>query len=134
MRAFLALVAAVAMAQSGRTVWDGVYSADQAARGKELYAKECSSCHGTDLTGGESAPPLAGTEFLSNWTGQSVGVLFDRTRQSMPANAPGKLTKAKTADVIAYLLAVNRFPEGKADMDTQAEALKQIQITEKPNR
>lgn len=132
MRVLVVMLAAVAaLAQGGRTVWDGVFTADQAGRGKEVYGKQCSSCHGPDLTGGESAPPLAGPEFLSNWTGQSVGDLFDRTRQSMPANDPGKLTRAQAADVISYLLQANGFPAGKAEMDTQSEALKQIQITQK---
>lgn len=132
MRVLVVMLAAVAaLAQGGRTVWDGVFTADQAGRGKEVYGKQCSSCHGPDLTGGESAPPLAGPEFLSNWTGQSVGNLFDRTRQSMPANDPGKLTRAQAADVISYLLQANGFPAGKAEMDTQSEALKQIQITQK---
>ncbi len=125
------LIATALLAQTTRSVWDGVYTADQAARGREVYTKECASCHGPSLTGGESAPPLAGAEFLSNWTGQTVGDLFERTRQSMPANDPGKLTRAQNADVIAYLLQSNRFPEGKQELDKQTEALKQIRIEEK---
>ncbi len=125
------LIAATLLAQTTRSVLDGVYTADQAGRGREVYTKECASCHGTSLTGGESAPPLAGAEFLSNWTGQTVGDLFERTRQSMPANDPGKLTRAQNADVIAYLLQSNRFPEGKQELDKQTEALKQIRIDEK---
>jgi len=128
-RVLLFSVAVLALfAQTTRSVWDGVYNADQARRGQELYAKECASCHGADLTGGESAPPLAGAEFLSNWTGQTVGDLFERTQKSMPLNTPGKLTRAQNADVVAYLLSANRFPEGKAEMDRQTEALKQIRI------
>jgi hypothetical protein len=46
----------------------------------------------------------------------------------MPENAPGKLSRAQIADLIAYLLAANRFPEGKAELDKQAEVLKQIRI------
>ena len=120
--------AAVLLAQTVRSVWDGVYTAEQAKRGHELYAKECASCHGADLTGGESAPPLAGAGFLSNWTSLTVGDLFERTRLSMPENNPGKLSRAQNADIVAYLLSANRFPEGKAELDKQAEALKQIRI------
>ncbi len=126
----LAFVAAVA-AQTTRSVWDGVYTAEQAKRGLALYGKECASCHGSDLTGGESAPPLTGAEFLSNWTGQTLGDLFERTRQSMPQNNPGKLSRAQNADVLAYLLSMNRFPEGKAELDKVTEVLKQIRIDEK---
>jgi S-disulfanyl-L-cysteine oxidoreductase SoxD len=120
--------AAVVLAQATRSVWDGVYTADQARRGQAVYAKECASCHGSDLTGGESAPALAGPGFLSNWTTLTVGDLFERTRVSMPENDPGKLSRAQIADVIAYLLSANRFPEGKAELDKQTEVLKQIHI------
>ena len=41
------LVAASALAQSGPTVWDGVYDAEQAERGRELYATTCALCHGS---------------------------------------------------------------------------------------
>jgi mono/diheme cytochrome c family protein len=121
-------LAAVLGAQTARSVWDGVYTAEQAKRGLSLYGKECASCHGSDLTGGEAAPPLAGAGFLSNWTGLSVGELFDRTRQSMPMNDPGKLTRAQNADILAYVLSMNRFPDGKAELDKQSETLKQIRI------
>jgi S-disulfanyl-L-cysteine oxidoreductase SoxD len=122
------VLAAMALAQTTRSVWDGVYTEDQAKRGHELYAKECASCHGSDLTGGESAPALAGPGFLSNWTTLTVGELFERTRISMPENDPGKLSRAQMADLIAYLLSANRFPAGKVELDKQAEVLKQIRI------
>lgn len=121
-------IAAGALAQTTRSVWDGVYTAGQARRGQDLYAKECASCHGSDLTGGESAPALAGPGFLSNWTTLTVGDLFERTRVSMPQNDPGKLPRAQVADLTAYLLSANRFPEGKAELDKQTEVLKQIRI------
>jgi S-disulfanyl-L-cysteine oxidoreductase SoxD len=123
----VALTAAL-LAQTTRSVWDGVYTGDQSRRGQEVYGKECASCHGSDLTGGESAPALAGPGFLSNWTTLTVGDLFERTRVSMPENDPGKLSRAQLADVIAYLLSANRFPEGKAELDKQTEVLKQIRI------
>jgi mono/diheme cytochrome c family protein len=115
-------------AQTTRSVWDGVYTSVQAKRGQDLYAKECASCHGADLTGGESAPQLAGAGFLSNWTTLTVGDLFERTRLSMPQNDPGKLSRAQLADVVAYMLAQNRFPDGKAELEKQTEVLKQIRI------
>jgi mono/diheme cytochrome c family protein len=123
----LALAAAL-LPQATRSVWDGVYNDAQAKRGRQVYDKECASCHGTDLSGGESAPPLAGAEFLSNWTGMTVGDLFERTRTSMPQNTPGKLSRQQDADVVAYLLSANGFPEGKAEMDKQTELLKQIRL------
>jgi mono/diheme cytochrome c family protein len=126
--AIAVLFAATVLAQTTRSVWDGVFTAAQAKRGQEVYAAECASCHGSDLTGGESAPALAGPGFLSNWTTLTVGDLFERTRVSMPENNPGKLNRTQIADVTAFLLSANRFPEGKAELDKQTEVLKQIRI------
>ena len=61
---FFALAAAALVAQTTRSVWDGVFSSDQAGRGRQVYNEECASCHGTDLTGGESAPPLPVPNFF----------------------------------------------------------------------
>jgi quinoprotein glucose dehydrogenase len=101
-------------------------------RGSAGYASQCASCHGTALTGGESAPPLAGGDFLSNWNGLTVGDLFDRIRVSMPADRPGKLNREQIADIVAYMFNMNQFPAGKAELDRQIEALKQIRIEPEP--
>ncbi len=126
------LCAALLAAQAPRSVWDGVYTADQARRGSELYASYCVSCHGTALGGGESAPPLTGGEFLSNWSGLTVGDLFERIRISMPADRPGRLTREQNSDIVAFLLSVSEFPAGKSELERQTEALKQIRIEPKP--
>ncbi len=114
--------------QTSRTVWDGVFTTEQAKRGATLYANTCASCHGLALTGGESAPPLTGGEFLSNWSGLTLGDLFDRIRVSMPADRPGTLTREQTAIILAHLLNVGEFPAGTAELSTRTEILKQIRI------
>ena len=93
-----------------------------------LYANACASCHGTALNGGESAPPLTGGEFFSNWNGLTVGDLFDRIRVSMPADNPGKLTREQDADILAFILNINQFPEGSTELDHRTEVLKQIRL------
>jgi cytochrome c5 len=50
--------AATGAQEASRSVWDGVYSEEQAKRGAALYGRECARCHGTDLTG---AAKQAGT-------------------------------------------------------------------------
>jgi len=125
----LVLTAAPALPQyDTRSVWDGVYTAEQADRGQPLYRKECASCHGDQLTGGEAAPPLAGGVFLSNWNGLTVGDLFERIRKTMPQSKPGKLPRTTIADVTAFMLKVNEFPAGKEELSTKPEMLSQIQI------
>lgn len=124
----ISILATAAFAQTSRSVWDGVYTSDQAKRGAVLYSAECASCHGLALNGGEMAPPLTGGEFLSNWNGLTVGDLFDRIRQSMPADRPGSLSREKDADILAHILSVNQFPAGTAELDRRVETLRQIRI------
>ena len=127
----LAAIVTALVAQTTRTVWDGVYTEDQSRRGATLYTKECASCHGAQLTGGESAPALTGDGFMSNWSGQTAGDLFERLRQSMPQDDPGRLSRQQDADVLAFLFNANGFPAGKTELDRQPEALKLIKITSK---
>jgi cytochrome c5 len=41
---------------ANRIVWTGVYTHEQAARGKLAYTQLCSRCHREDLSGGETGP------------------------------------------------------------------------------
>lgn len=133
MRLGLAFAAVVALAgiaspQSQRSVWDGVFTAEQAKRGQSRYAQLCAACHGDTLGGGESAPPLAGGEFLSNWNGLTVGDLFDRTRATMPQSKPGSLSREANAEILAFILGANQFPPGKGDLPQASEVLREIKI------
>ena len=117
----------------GKTVWDGVYSEEQAKRGQAAYEAECASCHQPDFAGDGFAPGLAGPEFASAWNDLSVGDLFDRVRQSMPPSNPGSVPPATKVDILAYLLKGNKMPAGSTDLPTEAEALKQIKyLANKP--
>ncbi|HUE57398.1 MAG TPA: cytochrome c [Candidatus Udaeobacter sp.] len=116
------------VSSESRSVRDGVYTEEQAKRGEPLYRKECASCHGDMLTGGESAPPLSGGAFLANWNGLTVGDLFDRIRKTMPLTAPGRITRQQDADILSFMLSVNKFPPGKTELYRQSEMLKEIRF------
>jgi len=128
----LATISAALHAQddtsSSRSVWDGVYTEDQAKRGQPLYTQHCASCHGDSLTGGEMAPPLVGGEFLSNWNGLTVGDLFERIRTTMPLSKPGKLSREVNSDITAYMLNFGQFPAGQTELPRDTQLLKQIKI------
>jgi len=115
-------------AQTSKSVWDGVYTEDQAKRGGALYKQWCASCHGPELEGGEMAPGLVGGGFTSNWNGLTVGDIFDRTRTTMPQDSPGALSREQVADVTAFILSMNKFPTGSTELATQSEMLKQIKF------
>jgi mono/diheme cytochrome c family protein len=111
-----------------RSVWDGVFTQEQAERGHSLYNRHCASCHGDELAGGDVPPPLAGTGFLANWNGLTVGDLFERIRRSMPQDDPGRLSRQQNADVVAFIFSFNKFPAGKTELPHDTELLKQIRI------
>ena len=110
------------------SVWDGVYTEEQAKRGGPLYSQGCARCHGPDLTGGETAPALTSGEFKSNWSGLSVDDLFERIKVSMPADNPGSLSRQQTADILAFVLSKEGFPAGERELAREAEVLKQIRF------
>jgi mono/diheme cytochrome c family protein len=124
---------ALVFGQPAASVWDGVYTEEQGGRGQTLYTRECASCHGSSLNGGETAPPLTGSAFMANWSGLTVGDLFERMRLSMPEGRPGTLSRQQNADILAYILNVNQFPAGKTELARDTDRLRQIRfLAEKP--
>ena len=118
----------VQVAASTGSVWNGVFTEEQARRGQALYSRECAVCHGGDLTGADEVPALAGPAFLANWDGLTMNDLFERVRVSMPPNKQGRLSRQQIVDLLSHVLNVNSFPAGKAELDPKAEMLKQIRI------
>jgi len=111
-----------------RSVWDGVYTQEQSQRGQAAYKDGCASCHGDTLKGAGEAPALTGMSFISNWNGLPLGDLYERIRRTMPQDNPARVTRQEKVDVLAYILSVNNFPNGKADLPHQPELLKMIRI------
>jgi cytochrome c len=86
-------------------------------RGDKLAAEHCVACYGDRLIGGESAPPLAGDVFNANWDGVMLIDLFDRVRMTMPLDKPGSLSRQQTTDLLAYMLSLGTFPNGRVALD-----------------
>ena len=57
-----------------KTVWDSVYSANQAARGETAYTNTCARCHKASLGGADESPALTGSAFLANWNGKPFAI------------------------------------------------------------
>jgi S-disulfanyl-L-cysteine oxidoreductase SoxD len=112
--------------QKPSSVWDGVYTADQAARGEAAYRENCASCHGAALEGKGQSPPLAGSDFISNWNGRNLGEIFTKMQDTMPADRPGKLGPPTNAAILAYILKANKFPAGSAELPSDAGVLAAI--------
>ena len=111
------------------SIWDGVYTEDQAARGDTGFAARCASCHGANLGGTGEAPALAGPQFLSDFDSLSLGDLFDRIRTTMPQDNPASLSREAYADILAFLLKANGVPAGVKELDRRSEYLKAISFS-----
>jgi mono/diheme cytochrome c family protein len=118
-----------------KTVWDGVYTAGQAARGQQLYKEHCGYCHRDDLIGGGSeagAPALKGPIFTIRWRDQPLADLFVTIGTTMPQNKPDTLTPQIVIDIISFLLRSNDMPPGSSELPPDLEALKAVFMEYRP--
>lgn len=111
-----------------RSVWDGVYTVDQAKLGESAYLAECTGCHGESLVGAEGGPPLVGDSFLEEWERKNAADLFEKIFTSMPADNPGRLSRQQAADILAFIFQRNNFPPGNNSLDRDTAALRMIKI------
>ena len=107
----LAVGSLAAQAGQPASLARGVYSAAQAAEGRDLYRAQCAECHGVTLEGA-SGPPLVGDAFLSNWSARPLAAVVAKIQNTMPFNQPGSLSRAQSTALLAYMLQGGRFPAG----------------------
>ena len=112
------LAGAGAFAQDQRTSRDRIYSKAQADRGAATWAKRCESCHDPARVpaGKKAGPVLVGDPFITEWENRPLGELLTVTQLTMPNDGSVTLSEDETADVIAYVLQANGFPDGPADL------------------
>ena len=121
----------VTQEEAVKSVWDGVYTEEQAQRGQATYLRECSSCHLDDLLGDGIAPALIGQSFGFRWHDLSVGDVIATIRTTMPEGAPASLSMQAYVDIAAYLLKVNQYPAGEEELERDVSTLDQIMIEAK---
>jgi hypothetical protein len=117
-----ALVSVTGFGQ-GKSVLEGVYTPVQAGRGEKAFEASCTTCHDTSR--------FSGKDFLSTWTGKSLHVLFDHVHTTMPEDNPGSLKPQQYADILAFFLKLNGYPEGTAELPAEADALMDIKFDSK---
>jgi quinoprotein glucose dehydrogenase len=120
------ILAAMGGAQApSKTVWDGVFTDEQAQRGRGFYGEHCASCHGGNLQGGEYRA-LTGDRFWTTWQDTTVDRLLSHVSTNMPHSEDGSLKGTLGAqvylDIVAYILSRNDFPAGTAEL-TQASSI-----------
>jgi S-disulfanyl-L-cysteine oxidoreductase SoxD len=110
----------------GKSVLQGVYTEEQAARGDSEHQTNCSSCHGTEK--------YVGDAFAKAWFGRTAFDLFDQLRTTMPDDNPGGLSAQQYTDIVAYIFKANGYPAGAESLPGDPEALRLIRIEAKPDK
>jgi mono/diheme cytochrome c family protein len=129
----LAVGGSVSQMQATDTVKKGVYTSEQADRGKLVYEKKCLECHGSmDSPTPAMAPLLNDYGFQVAWKDRSVGQFFSRIRETMPQNQPNTLSPEEVAEIIAFVLSANQMPTGAEALPTDVELLRQIKLDALP--
>ena len=105
---------------------DGVYTAEQADRGKDVFASACQSCHTPTVHAG---PP-----FRNRWFGRSLGELFTYLRENMPQSDPGTMSDEEYVLVTAYLLRINGMKPGDAPLAPELKSLERIRLDSMPSK
>ena len=100
-----------------RTTNDGVYSAEQAARGRVLFTDVCIVCH-TDPLG------------RSSWQGKPLGEVYTKILKFMPDDSPGTLRSTEVTDALAYILNSNGVAAGADPLPDDVAVLDRIIVAE----
>ena len=117
------LALAAIAAQPTKSVKAGVYTAAQAERGQTLFRSKCASCHAPNR--------FTDDLFYLSFAGKPLWEMYDVISDSMPEDDPGSMKPEEYADVIAYLLQLNKFPTGAEDLTPAKDVLIAIMM-EKP--
>ncbi len=120
------------------SIWDGVYSQEQAKRGEVAYHGPCGLCHGRRLDGAPDdpdmrpSPPLSRAKFTRNWSGRSLASLYAYARATMPQSNPGYMPDQTYVDIIAHMLSMTGAPAGETELTPDPALLATIVIGPKP--
>jgi mono/diheme cytochrome c family protein len=106
-----------------RTVWEGVYTEAQAARGMTAFGQSCSGCH---ALAAEGKAPLVGDPFWKSFAQKSVADLLEFVSVNMPNGTPGSLSQSTYAEIVALMLKSNGFPAGSTELGRNTIAAVQI--------
>ena len=114
-----------------RSMWDGVYTAAQASRGKPKFEAGCGRCHNNELAGSTRGPALKGSQFWSHFQQQTLADLFTYMRDRMPRDSGGQVSDDQKVDILAYVLSVSGTPPGPSELTLDLRALENIKIAKK---
>jgi mono/diheme cytochrome c family protein len=91
------------------------YTTEQAEQGREVFNTVCAACHAV----GE----FRGQMFQISWRARPIGDFLQFIATAMPQDRPGTLSPEQYAAVVAYVLQLNGYPPGAAELPADVKAL-----------
>jgi mono/diheme cytochrome c family protein len=120
--ALMAAAEPASAAPQSKTVWDGVYTQEQAARGASSFASNCARCHDAQPTDADPGKSLAGKNFWESFRENTVDHLLDYVSKNMPNGSGGSLSANTYADLVAFILSKNDLPAGASELSRDSAA------------
>ncbi|MEM7416706.1 MAG: cytochrome c [Gemmatimonadota bacterium] len=90
----------------------------QADRGRDVFRASCTECH--------YSSEFSDSQFKFKWSRRSAGNLYELIQTSMPETAPGSLLPEEAVDLVTYIMRMNGFEPGDAELGTDRAALDEI--------
>ena len=108
-----------------------VFTAAQAAAGRQTYLASCAGCHQPDLSGQNEALPLAGPNFMTTWGSRSTRLLFEQIQGTMP---PGNanLSEEQYLSIVAFILQSNGATPGAQPLAPSGALISSIATGQPP--
>ena len=90
--------------------------------GAQIFGVHCAGCHAT---------VEIERRIRNDWSGREATQLFERTRKTMPAAAPGSLSDADYLEVLAYMLDIAGVerPAGDLTLASLGNVVLQVDAT-----
>lgn len=96
---------------------DGIFTRGQAFRGERRFQQVCAACHQTaEIT----------RLWLRAGMHETAADFFTRISTTMPDGNPGSLMASDYADIMAFVLRANDFPEGEDELPADPARLEQL--------
>lgn len=125
---FAATMAAESASAAGTTVWDGIYTDDQAEAGATQIADHCAKCHGNAMRGSPAGPSVI-SNLMPMFGDQPLSSLYDYITTQMPKGNPGSLSEGDYGVILARILQLAGVPSGKTELPLTSAELEPILLT-----
>jgi mono/diheme cytochrome c family protein len=97
-----------------------IFSAAQADRGRDTFRASCTECH--------YSSEFSDSQFKFKWSRRHAGNLYQMIQTQMPETAPGSLSPEEAVDLVSYILRMNGFEPGTAELSSERTVLDRISL------